>query len=303
MEDLHAPTVGMRNSPSTTDLEDLDGPTRRLSLSSNGSGYALEEDIRAMGDQMRRVLAFCEAQSQNPIRLQAKINELKEQLQLAIEEKNYWMKRCKEVMECAENRINNLRSTGVVQPSTPAEDAECDRKRKETLAKDMQIVKNHPRRKRTNSELIFIADNFGSPGEGIYQDDGSSSSGESDSGSDCVGLERSSFRLLQCSDEQCEVFTPMNRSIRTQHRSRNNVQFMWDQPPKTVLIIKKPNEPVVTDTLVRMTKWLQQERGLAVMLRAFRSQGTPAPTHSYVVVGRRLGRVSVLHRLRDLVGW
>lgn len=70
--------------------------SRRFSVSST-SGVTLEDDIRSIGDQMKRVLAFCDLQSQNPIRLQAKINDLQEQLQLAVAEKNYWMKRCKEV--------------------------------------------------------------------------------------------------------------------------------------------------------------------------------------------------------------
>jgi NAD+ kinase len=230
-------------------FDDVDTPLRRLSLASsaNGSGYAVEDDIRAIGDQMKRLLAFCDMQAQSPLRMQAKIQELQEQLQLAITEKNYWMKRCQE--ELARDR-----------PST-----EVAKK-----AKDMRTVKCHPRR-RTNSELRFIADTIGSRGEGIYQDtDAASSSSSSDSengsGSEVVGLGRSSFRLLQCSDEQCEVFTPMNRSIRTQHRARNNVQCLWDEPPKTVLIIKKPNEDNVTKTLLRMAQWLLHEKQLTVYL-------------------------------------
>lgn len=73
-----------------------DERARRFSMSS-ASGVTLEDDIRSIGDQMKRVLAFCELQSQNPIRLQAKINDLQEQLQLAVAEKNYWMTRCKEM--------------------------------------------------------------------------------------------------------------------------------------------------------------------------------------------------------------
>lgn len=129
-----------------------------------------------------------------------------------------------------------------------------------------ECVKSY-RRKRTNSELILIADTLGSPGEGIYNEDTTSTAGESDSSStESPPLTRSQFRLLQCSDEQCEVFTPMNRSIRTQHRARNNVQFMWDEPPKAVLLVKKPNEPHVTDTLVRQAFWLMKERKLQVYL-------------------------------------
>lgn len=74
--------------------------SRSLTVNTNMTGsdvYALEEDIRSIGSQMKRVLAYCEAQSQSPIRLKAKINELQDQLQAAIAEKNYWMKRYKEV--------------------------------------------------------------------------------------------------------------------------------------------------------------------------------------------------------------
>lgn len=123
-------------------------------------------------------------------------------------------------------------------------------------------------RRRTNSELILIADTWGSPGEGIYNEE-TASSADSDSSSssgEAVGMARSPFRLLQCSDEQCEVFTPMNRSIRTQHRARNNVQFMWDEPPKSVLIIKKPNDTDVTQTLIRFSHWLMKEKKLAVYI-------------------------------------
>ncbi|GMF25933.1 unnamed protein product [Phytophthora fragariaefolia] len=218
--------------------------------SSAGDGYTLEEDLRAMNDQMKRVLAFCEMQRENPLRLQAKINDLEEQLRQAIAEKNYWMKRCKDL-------------TGHQPPAA------------EVAKVDLQCVKSRPR-KRTNSELILIADTWAQPGrDGIYSED-TSSLAESDSSSTYSEAElvdgggastpRSCFRLMQCSDEQCEVFTPMNRSIRTQHRSRNNVQLMWDEPPKTVLIVKKPNEPDTTDMLVRLTSWLHKEKKINVFL-------------------------------------
>lgn len=83
--------------PLMSDELALDATGRRPSYASSAGGYALEDDIRAMGDQMKRVLAFCENQSQSPLRLQAKVNDLEEQLHQAIAEKNYWMKRCKEL--------------------------------------------------------------------------------------------------------------------------------------------------------------------------------------------------------------
>ncbi|POM77084.1 LOW QUALITY PROTEIN: NAD kinase, partial [Phytophthora palmivora] len=216
--------------------------------SSSGDGYTLEDDLRAMNDQMKRVLAFCETQRENPLRLQAKIVEDASRMRQAMAEKNYWMKRCKDL-------------TGHQPPAA------------EVAKVDLQCVKSRPR-KRTNSELILIADTWAQPGrDGIYSED-TASVVESDASStyseaelvDDVAVHRSCFRLLQCSDEQCEVFTPMNRSIRTQHRSRNNVQLMWDEPPKTVLIVKKPNEPDTTDMLVRLAPWLVKEKKIDVYL-------------------------------------
>lgn len=98
------PLAPLASSASTSTLSELanaeelalDATVRRLSYSSSTS-YTLEDDIRSIGDQMKRVLAFCETQTQSPIRLQAKVNDLEEQLQQAIAEKNYWMKRCKEL--------------------------------------------------------------------------------------------------------------------------------------------------------------------------------------------------------------
>ena len=120
------------------------------------------------------------------------------------------------------------------------------------------------RRRRSNSELKLIAETLGSPVHGgMYKDE---SSDDDDDNTQATAPARSSFQLLQCSDEMCEVFTPANRSIRTQHRARNNVQFMWDEPPTTVLFIKKPNDPAVTDMLVKMATWLVHERRLRVYL-------------------------------------
>lgn len=63
------------------------------SQSSNSSTFTIEEDIRAMQEQLQRVLTFCGLQAENPLRLQRKISDLLDQLRLVIAEKNYWMKR------------------------------------------------------------------------------------------------------------------------------------------------------------------------------------------------------------------
>ncbi|CAH0484807.1 unnamed protein product [Peronospora farinosa] len=223
--------------------------TRLPSYSSSSSnGYTLENDLRAMNNQMKRVLAFCETQRENPLRLQTRIIDLEEQLRQVIAEKNYWMKRCKDLIGH--------------QPSAV-----------ESSKMDLHDVKKCPR-KRSNSELIVIADTWAQPGrDGIYSED-TSSVVESDASFGYSKTElvddgaamRSCFRLLQCSDEQCEVFNPTNRNIRTHHCSRNNVQLMWDEPPKSVLIVKKPNEPETTDMLVRLAPWLHTEKNIDIFL-------------------------------------
>ncbi|TDH68800.1 hypothetical protein CCR75_000139 [Bremia lactucae] len=216
--------------------------------SSVGGGYTLEGDLHGINEQLQRVLAFCENQRESPQRLQAKIRDLQEELRQAIAEKNYWIKRCKDLTS------HYPRST-------------------ETTEVDLQCAKSLSH-KRTNSELIVIADTWEQPGrDGIVSVENptvvgsdASTSNEADSLVNYSTVPRAIFRLMQCSDEQCEVFIPTNRRIHTRHRSRNNVQLMWDEPPKTVLVIKKPNEPETTEMLIMLTSWLLKEKKMDVFL-------------------------------------
>ncbi|OQS04251.1 NAD kinase [Thraustotheca clavata] len=118
---------------------------------------------------------------------------------------------------------------------------------------------NSLRRPRTNSELRVIADTISRGSEESLSDldkeDGPPN-----------WEKRAPFRLLQCSDEECEVFTAEQRNIRTQHRAKNNVQMMWDTPPKTVLIVKKPNDDFVSDTMISIAQWLLKEKNFRVYL-------------------------------------
>jgi len=198
------------------------------------------EDIRNATENLQRLLLHYEQNTQGATDLLKQVNDLKRELKEANDEKIYWKEKYQE------------------------------------LAKDMGYVsppEHFGGRKRTNSELQVIADTMGYPGEGIESEDDAPTPIENwrlHSSEDLTLLEiekldhRSSFRLLQCSDEQCEVFTPRHRSIRTQHRAKNNVQLMWDSPPKTVLIVKKPNEPIVTNAMVRLSKWLIQVKKMRV---------------------------------------
>ncbi|CAI5743525.1 unnamed protein product [Hyaloperonospora brassicae] len=209
----------------------------------------LEDDLRVMNDKMKRLAAFCEAQRcETPLHLRSKIAGLEEKLRQVTAEKNYWMNRCKDLADD--------------QP--PAA---------EVAKADLQSAKNKSH-ERTNLKSGVGANTRAQSQCDGFQNEDASSVTTGDASSPCCDdklmngnpAPRSRFRLLQCSDEQCEVFTPVNRSICTQHRSRNNVQLMWDEPPKTVLIVKKPNEPEITDMLVRLASWLQKEKNIDVFL-------------------------------------
>uniref|UniRef100_A0AAV1UNL2 NAD(+) kinase n=1 Tax=Peronospora matthiolae TaxID=2874970 RepID=A0AAV1UNL2_9STRA len=217
--------------------------------SSTDDGYALEDDLRVMNDKMKRLLDFCESQHcENPLRLQAKITDLEEKLRQVTAEKNYWMKRCKDLTDH--------------QPPTA---------KSANVSPQNSKKKSH---KRSNSKPNVGANAGTQPRCDGFRNEDASSVTTSDTSSPCCddklmdgkAAPRSCFRLLQCSDEQCEVFTPKNRSICTQHRSRNNVQLMWDESPKTVLIVKKPNDPEIADVLVRLASWLQKEKSIDIFL-------------------------------------
>lgn len=150
-------------------------------------------------------------------------------------------------------------------------------------------------RRRSNSELQVMADTIASTGTEIvrweqqepkspksavqvFREGSMSSQSTADTfmdslaqptrrkSSSAIRQKKAPFRLLQCSDQQCEVLTPPEESIRVLHRARNNVHFMWDESPRAVLIIKKPNEPEVTETFIRIASWLKKEKNLRVIV-------------------------------------
>ncbi len=91
---------------------------------------------------------------------------------------------------------------------------------------------------------------------------------------------RSPFRLVQCSDEKCEVFKPRNGNIRTSHHAKSNIQLMWDSPPKKVLLVKKPNEPQVTCMFKEVIQWLVQEKKMQVYIEpsVYEEMSTTVPS-------------------------
>jgi hypothetical protein len=86
------------SQPKTPIEENLLEKGRGLSIASYND-YTLENEIKLISEQMNRILTICELQSQNPLRLQEKMNDLKQQIELAVTEKNYWIKRYKVLAE------------------------------------------------------------------------------------------------------------------------------------------------------------------------------------------------------------
>lgn len=75
-----------------------------------------------------------------------------------------------------------------------------------------------------------------------------------------------SIRLRKAYDNVTvnEVLTdPRIQLTPTTHK---DVTLEWDTPPKTVLIIKKRQEPGLTELLRAMACWLQQEKGITVLI-------------------------------------
>ena len=183
--------------------------------------------------------------------------KLKVHLKQAVAEKNRWMTKCK-MMEASLSSLQDqhdidgehssiFEQSPILGPGVPVS-----------------------LRPRTNSELKFMADNIAIPARisGIFDKPNlpvhsrsSSNIIEDDPGT--MGG-RVPFRLLQCSDEACEVFQPRNGSIRTSHHARSHVQLIWDERPKRVLIIKKPNEEDVSAVCTELTTYLTHEQQMQV---------------------------------------
>ncbi|RHY39061.1 hypothetical protein DYB30_012540, partial [Aphanomyces astaci] len=92
-----------------------------------------------------------------------------------------------------------------------------------------------------------------------------------DAGSPSVRRHRASFSLLQCSssDNVRDVFIPPHRTIRTKCHAKNNVQMTWtnaSRGPKTILLVKKPNEPTVAHTMREVATWLMTAKHMRVFL-------------------------------------
>ena len=74
-----------------------------------------------------------------------------------------------------------------------------------------------------------------------------------------VGDGKSPFQLLLCNDDGCEVREPPDRAIRTRQHGAPHSQFSWVEPPRNVLVIKKPNDKYTTAMMPAVVAKLADE--------------------------------------------
>ncbi|RHY34192.1 hypothetical protein DYB32_001099 [Aphanomyces invadans] len=199
------------------------------------------DEIRDAASSLQKLLAALEAQEsedQSPVcvkaaKLKARVLKLEQKLKNVVDEKEYWLRRCVEYEASFATMV---------------------------------------RRTRSNSELREMADTFANPPSKGHSPRSKHASTlvedltNAPSIPSMIKAKRASFRLLQCSDEECEVFTSLNRTIQTQCRAKNNVQLMWDTSPTAVLLVKKPNEPNVSRTMREVAAWLMHDKHMRVFL-------------------------------------
>ena len=70
---------------------------------------------------------------------------------------------------------------------------------------------------------------------------------------------KSPFQLLLCNDDGCEVREPTDRAIRHAQIGTPHSQFAWLEPPKNVLVVKKPNDKNTTTALVAVIDILKSK--------------------------------------------
>ena len=70
---------------------------------------------------------------------------------------------------------------------------------------------------------------------------------------------KSPFQLVLCNDDGCEVREPPDRAIRTRQHSAPHSQFSWIEPPRNVLVIKKPNDKYTTAMMPAVVAKLADE--------------------------------------------
>lgn len=54
-----------------------------------------------------------------------------------------------------------------------------------------------------------------------------------------------------------ELQTPSDNFIMSARKAETLVRLMWTRPPSVFLMVKKPNQPEITDAMMQMARFLQ----------------------------------------------
>ena len=94
-------------------------------------------------------------------------------------------------------------------------------------------------------------------------------------GGDTPTSRKAAFRLLVCNDDTCEMLLPNGPAgdIRKELSARSLIKLTWLAHPRTVLIVKKPNDEGAEEALCRLAAWLSGE-GLCVLVEPTVSEAT-----------------------------
>lgn len=102
------------------------------------------------------------------------------------------------------------------------------------------------------------------PSSGFAEDSLSATANRSSSSS--TDSKAAGIRLRKAYDNVTVDEVLSDPKIQLAPTTHKDVTLEWDSPPKTVLIIKKRQDPGITELLKSMAAWLQDERGIVVLV-------------------------------------
>jgi NAD+ kinase len=74
------------------------------------------------------------------------------------------------------------------------------------------------------------------------------------------------IKLLRENGEMCVSEVVENSEIQHTPTSHKVIRLVWEHPPQTVLVIKKINEPAITEIVRELAKWLKAEKNIDVLV-------------------------------------
>jgi len=78
-------------------------------------------------------------------------------------------------------------------------------------------------------------------------------------------MKKALFRLLKANDKEVFFLCP-DYQIKETPQSTNLVRLVWEESPKTILLIKKPGDDEITKFAFDMAKWLNDEMKVNVLV-------------------------------------